>query len=161
MNKDINYIPEEEENKNKIKKVKDKLKNCEKERSEYLAGWQRARADLINYKKEQEQKIADYYRFANEGLMLEILPVLDSFEIALKHQKDEGLQQVYNQLKIILKNNGLEEIETKDQEFNPELHESVEEVESKKKPGIIIEETQKGYKLKGKVIRASKVKISK
>ena len=144
----------------KIKKTKNKLKICEQERAEYLAGWQRAKADLINYKREQEQKISEIFRFANEGLIFEILPILDSFEAALKHKNDEGIKQLYNQLLSILKNNGLEEIKTIGEKFNPELHESVGEGEGKEQ-GIVVEEVQKGYKLNGKLIRASKVKINK
>jgi len=156
----IEYIDDHNGVADKIKKVRKKLKTCEKERAEYLAGWQRAKADLINYKKEQEQKIVDYYKFANENLILEILPVLDSFEEALKQKKDEGIQQLYNQLMGILKNNGLEEIKAIGEKFNPEFHESIDEVKGEK-AGFIAEEVQKGYKLNNKVIRASKVKIFK
>ena len=89
MNKDeeIKYESEDDTEKaeHKIKKGKDKLHLCEQERAEYLAGWQRAKADLINYKKEQEAKISEIFKFANEGLIYEILPVLDSFELAIKH----------------------------------------------------------------------------
>ena len=144
----------------KVKKAKDKLKICEQERAEYLAGWQRAKADLINYKREQEQKISEIFRFANEGLIFEILPILDSFEEALKHSKDDGLLQIYNQLRNVLKNQGFEEIKSLGEKFNPEFHESVGEAEGKEQ-GIVVEEVQKGYKLNGKVIRASKVKINK
>jgi molecular chaperone GrpE len=169
MNKDeeIKYeadlsaeVPAGAEADKKVKKAKDKLKICEQERAEYLAGWQRAKADLINYKREQEQKISEIFRFANEGLIFEILPILDSFEAALKHKNDEGIKQLYNQLLSILKNNGLEEIKAIGEKFNPELHESVGEAGGKEQ-GIVVEEVQKGYKLNGKVIRASKVKINK
>ena len=161
MNKDINYVSEEDSGNidKKIKKIKSKLKACEKERTEYLTGWQRAKADLINFKKEQEKKNSDLFKFANENLILEILPVLDSFEQAMKHFKDEGIRQLYNQLLSILKSNNLEEIKAVGEKFNPELHEAVEEVKGKK--GIIIKQDQKGYKLNGKVIRPSKVKVGK
>ncbi len=160
----VEYVPEdggEEKVEKKVKKIKNELKVCQKERAEYLAGWQRAKADYINFKREQEQKIADYYKFANEGLILELLPVLDSFEAALKHKNDEGIKQLYNQLKNILKNDGLEEIKAVGEKFNPELHEVIETIESDKGERIIIEEIQKGYKLHGKVIRPSRVKINK
>lgn len=164
MNKrdEIEYEAEEDSNAvdSKLKRIKKKLKSCEKERGEYLAGWQRAKADLINYKKEQEKKNSDLFKFANENLILEILPVLDSFEEAMKHSKDEGIQQLYNQLKNILKSNGLEEIKAVGEKFEPEFHEAAEEVKGKKS-GIVIEEIQKGYKLNNKVIRPSWVKISK
>lgn len=165
-NKDnIEYISEEDVGAvdKKIKKIKQKLKACQKEKEEYLAGWQRAKADLINYKKEQEQKISDYYKFANQSLITETLMILDSFELALKHSKgkdNEEISQIYNQLKNILKNQGLEEIKAVGEKFNPELHESMGEVKGKK-PGFIVKEVQKGYKLNNKVIRPSRVKISK
>ncbi len=159
---EIKYIEEEDNDKadKKVKKVKEQFKHCEQERAEYLAGWQRAKADLINYKKEQEAKISEIFKFANEGLIYEILPVLDSFELAIKHGADNGTQQLYNQLKNILKSQGLEEIKSFGEKFDPEFHESVGEVEGKEQ-SVIAEEIQKGYKLNNKVIRASKVKINK
>ena len=167
----IEYIDEQDSDSfdKKLKKTKDKLKICEKERAEYLAGWQRAKADYINLQREHEQKIADYFKFANEGLILELLPVLDSFEAAIKNGKDEGIKQLYNQLLSILKNNGLEEIKAVGEKFNPESHEAVEVVKSDKEEGtcpersrgVVVEEIQKGYKLHNKVIRPSKVKVGK
>jgi len=158
----IKYVNEDDEDgaDKKIKKTKDKLHLCEGERAEYLAGWQRAKADLINYKKEQEAKIGEIFKFANEGLIYEILPVLDSFELAIKHGTDQGTQQLYNQLKGILKNQGLEEIGSIGEKFNPELHEAVGEIDGGEQ-GIVAEEIQRGYKFNNKVIRASKVKINK
>ncbi|HNU96913.1 MAG TPA: nucleotide exchange factor GrpE [Candidatus Portnoybacteria bacterium] len=178
MNKQdkIQYVSEEsDDSSKKVEKIKNHLKQCEQERAEYLAGWQRAKADLINYRKEQEAKISEIFKFANEGLIYEILPILDSFEIAIKfedaatlaegktsepRQRQEGIKQLYNQLKGILKNQGLEEISAVGEKFNPEFHEAIGEVEGKES-GVIAEETQKGYKFNSKVIRASKVKVNK
>ena len=175
MNNDndkIKYVNEDDEDKadKKIKKTKDKLHICEQERAEYLGGWQRAKADLINYKKEQEAKTSEIFKFANEGLIYEILPVLDSFELAMKHFENnhknaeglgkEEIKQIYNQFKNILKSSGVEEIQVTGEKFNPEFHESVGEIEGGEQ-GLIAEEIQKGYKLNGKVIRASKVKVGK
>ncbi len=158
----IEYVSEDsDEPDKKVKKVKHQLKHCEHERAEYLAGWQRAKADYINLQREHEQKIADYFKFANEGLILELLPILDSFEAAMKNGKDEGIKQLYNQLLSVLKDNGLEEIKAVGEKFNPELHEAVETLKSDKGEGIVIEEIQKGYRLHGKIIRPSKVKIAK
>jgi len=157
----LEYVSEEnsEAFNKKIKKQKNKLKACEKERNEYLNGWQRAKADLINFKKEQEKNNSEIFKFANENLILEILPVLDSFELALNHKKDEGIEQLYNQFKNILKSNDLQEIKAIGEKFNPEFHESIGEIKGKK--GIIIQEMQKGYLLNGKVVRASRVRIGK
>ena len=165
---DIKYEPEEdiESVDKKIKKAKDKLKFCEHDRAEYLAGWQRAKADYINLEKRVNQEKFEWIKFSNAELILKLLPILDSFEVAIKHTKDKGLEQVYNQLKNTLKNEGLEEIKSIGERFNPELHE-VSEVYPEQSRGtnsdknIITEEIQKGYKLHNKVIRASKVKIGK
>jgi len=164
----LEYISEEDTDgaDKKVKKIKEQFKTCEHERAEYLAGWQRAKADYINLHREHEKKIADYFKFANEGLILELLPVLDSFEAAIKNNDPKspeaiGLSQLYNQLLSVLKNNGLEEIKSLGEKFNPELHEVVETIESDKEEGIVVEEIQKGYKLHGKIIRPSKVKIAK
>lgn len=174
----IEYVSEDGSDKieDKIKKIKEQLKKAEQERAEYLAGWQRAKADLINYKKEQEAKISEIFKFANEGLIYDVLPVLDSFEEALKYmeqsatsaegetgeprQRQEEIKQIYNQFKNILKSNGIEEIQVVGEKFNPEFHEAIGEVEGKEQ-GVIAEEVQKGYMLNKKVIRASKVKINK
>lgn len=166
----IEYISEEDALgvDKKLKKLRGKLKESQKKAEEYLTGWQRTKADLINYRKEQEQKISDYYKFANEGLILEILLVLDNFNIALNHlpkesKKDkwlEGILQIKKQLEDSLTKQGVEEIKTLGEKFNPEFHESIGAVKSNKKGGTIIEEVQRGYKLNGKVIRPSRVKIS-
>ncbi|MBU2564007.1 nucleotide exchange factor GrpE [Patescibacteria group bacterium] len=152
---ELKYVSEQED---KNKKAKNKLKICQKERSEYLAGWQRAKADLINFRKEQESRNSDIFKFANQNFVLEILPVLDSFELALKH-KNEGIEQLYLQFKNILKSNGLEEIKSIGEKFNPEFHESIGEIKGKK--GFVIQEIQKGYVLNNKVIRPSRIKIGK
>jgi len=161
-NKDkIEYVNEDsDEPDKKVKKVKHQLKHCEQERAEYLAGWQRAKADYINLEKRIEQEKAEWIKFANSGLICELLPILDCFESALKHKEDEGVRHLYNKLKAILKNEGIEEIKALGEKFNPELHEAVDKTEGEE-CGIIIEEIQKGYKLHGKIIRPSRVKISK
>jgi molecular chaperone GrpE len=169
MNKDeIKYESEDDTDKadKKVKKIKEQFKHCEQERAEYLAGWQRAKADYINLEKRVNQEKFEWIKFSNAELILKLLPILDSFEVAIKHTKDKGLEQVYNQLKNTLKNEGLEEIKSIGERFNPELHE-VSEVYPEQSRGtnsdknIITEEIQKGYKLHNKVIRASKVKIGK
>jgi molecular chaperone GrpE len=164
----IEYIDEQDSDSfdKKLKKVKDKLKTCEKERGEYLAGWQRAKADYINLEKRINQEKSEWIKFANSELILRFLPILDSLEEAMRHppaggQADKGIQQVYNQLKTILKKEGLEEIKSVGEKFNPELHEVIENTKGRGKEGTIVEEVQRGYKLHGKVIRPSKVKIGK
>jgi len=153
-----------------IDELKKKLEECQKLKEEYLAGWQRARAELLNYKKEEMERIGEIIKYADLGLILKILPILDNFEIAEKKlpenlKTDEnvkGILQIKNQILDFLKNQGVEEIKSVGEKFDPNLHEVVEEVEAKdKEPGIVIEEIQKGYKINGRLLRPAKVKVIK
>jgi molecular chaperone GrpE len=76
-----------EDLKKEIEELKKKLEEAEKLKNEYLVGWQRARADLINYKKEELERVGELIRFSANGLILKILPILDNFEIAEKMMK--------------------------------------------------------------------------
>lgn len=160
----------EEKKEINIEELQKKIDECEKIKNEYLAGWQRARADLLNYKKEEMERVGELLKYANEGLILKILPILDNFEIAEKNlpenlKSDEnvkGLLLIKNQLKDFLKQNGVEEIETLEKKFDPVFCEVIEEIETnEKEAGIVLEEIQKGYKINGRVLRPAKVKISK
>lgn len=164
----------EKENKKKeelsLEELKKKLEECERLKEEYLAGWQRARADLINYKKEELERVGELIKFSANGLILKILPILDNFEIAEKKlpenlKNDEnvkGLLLIKKQIQDFLKSQGVEEIKSVGERFDPNFHEVLEEVEAKdKEPGTIIEEIQKGYKIDGKLLRPAKVKVSK
>lgn len=153
--------------------LKKQLEEYKKKSEEYLAGWQRARADFLNYKKEEMERIGEILKYANENFILKILPILDNFEKAAKEipedkKKDkflEGLLQIKNQLRDFLKSQGVEEIKALGEKFDPNFHEMAEpaaaEVRAGKESGIIIEEVQKGYKLPGKVIRPARVKVVK
>ena len=161
MSDDIQIELENENEDDKLKKLKSQLKKCQKEKNEYLDGWQRAKADFINARKEEEEKRSKFSKFSNQLLITEILIVLDSFDIALKNEYDKGFDLIKSQLLSILEKNGLEIIKTGGEKFNPIFHESVEVVKSDLKEGEIVEEIQKGYVLNGKILRAAKVKISK
>lgn len=147
-----------------------KLEDCQKKREEYLAGWQRARADFLNYKKEEMERIKEILKYGNENLILKILPILDNFEKAEKEIPDdkkndkllEGILQIKTQFQDFLKNQGIEEIKTVGEKFDPNFQEVVQEIEKADcESGTVIEETQKGYILNGKVIRPAKVKVAK
>jgi molecular chaperone GrpE len=158
------------DDKEKIEELKKKGEECQKQKDEYLAGWQRARADFLNYKKEEMERFKEVLKYGNENLILKILPILDNFEKAEREIPDvqkndkflEGLFQIKTQIQDFLKNHGVEEIKTIGEKFDPNFMEVVGEVEVKdKKSGTMIEETQKGYLLNGKVIRPAKVKVAK
>ena len=154
----------------KDKKLKEKLKKCEEERGEYLAGWQRAKADLVNQRKEFEERSAAVGTFAKEGLIIELLGVLDSFEMAFKNKEkweevDEnwrkGVEYIHTQLDTTLHAHGLTRIEAVGNTFEPMRHESVEtlKTDEEEKGGLVAEVVQSGYMMEDKVIRAAKVKV--
>lgn len=150
--------------------LKKQLEECQRQRDDYLAGWQRARADFLNYKKEEIERIGEFLKYANEELILKILPILDNFDKAIKETPDDlknneyfkGLWQIKIQFEDFLKNQGVEALETIGQKFDPNFHEIFEEVEAKdKESGTIVEEVQKGYKINGRLLRPAKVKVMK
>lgn len=150
----------------------EELAKCQKQKEEYLAGWQRARADFLNYKKEEMERISGLMLYAHEEMILKVLPILDNFDLAKKKlpedlKNDEnvkGVLQIRAQIAEFLKNYGIEKIKTIGEKFDPNLHEAVEEdseTESKAEKNTIVEEVQKGYLIQNRVLRAAKVKVAK
>jgi molecular chaperone GrpE len=140
----------------------------EKEKAEkYLTNWQRCQADFVNYKQRTEQEKKETIDFANSALVSNLLPIMDDLERAfasIPTELDdsswtEGIKLIYNKLKVTLEAQGLTEIEAKGEPFDPHLHEAVMQQEGE--DGVVIEETQKGYKFKEKVIRPSLVIVGK
>ncbi len=138
----------------------------EKEKAEAsLAGWQRAQADFMNFKRRNEQEREEYTRFANAGLLLELLPVLDDLERALAHAPPklsklawvDGVNLIYRKFRATLELQGLTQIEALGKPFDPNLHEAVRQ--DKGREGIVIEEIRKGYQLHDKVIRPTMVVV--
>ncbi|MDP3093237.1 MAG: nucleotide exchange factor GrpE [bacterium] len=149
--------------------LKKLLEDCQKQRNEYLAGWQRARADFLNYKKEEVERFKEIINFAGEEMILKILPLLDNFYLAEKNlpedlkenQYVQGLLQIKAQFEDLLRSHEVELIESLGKKFDPQFHEVVEEIQDKsKEPGTIVEETQKGYLIQGQLLRPAKVKVS-
>jgi len=157
-----------EEKKSTKNLLSEKLTECEKQRDEYLLLSKRLKADFINLKKENEEKMQKTREFANEMIIMQMLPVLDSMELALKHTPEElkendwvkGILSVKSQLDGIFKNYGVKKIVSVGEKFDPNLHEAVSQEDSDKGEDIILEELQAGYTLKDKVIRPAKVKVS-
>ena len=142
--------------------------NGKKQADENLKGWQRAKADFLNYKKEQEKYLEEFRKYANEDVITQLLPTIDNFELAIKHlPKDlensdwaKGMVCIKSQFDNFLKEAGVEEIKAIGEKFNPNLFESVGEEESGQEEETIIMEIQKGYKMFGKVVRVGKVKVA-
>lgn len=149
-----------------IKKLRERLKETETKAKEYLDGWQRNKADFINLRKRDEEAKIEFIKYAKLSILEGLIPVLDSFNIALSHPligsgQETNIKPIYDQLMGILKVNGLEEIEPLGNTFNPQEHEALGAIqtEEKEKDHKVLEILQKGYKLNGKVIRPAKVKI--
>ena len=166
---------EKEEKEEILEKLKKDFQECEKQKNDYLAGWQRAQADFLNYKKEEAERVENFLKYAQEEFIFKILPVLDNFEIAEKKigedlkEDDEnikGLLQIKIQIQDLLKSFNVEEVKSIGENFNPDLHEAIEEIAGEGpfksgKPGTIIEEIQKGYKINDRLLRPAKVKVIK
>lgn len=146
----------------KANKKKDMQKRVE-ELTEIL---QRTQASLENYRKQTEKRIQEIHDLANKELVIQLLTILDNFELALNNTMNspkefvKGIKLIYSQLFTILENNGLKQIKTKNQIFDPHAHEALMKVDSNKPENMVLEELQKGYTLNDKVIRHAKVKVS-
>ncbi|MCX5709183.1 MAG: nucleotide exchange factor GrpE [Candidatus Omnitrophica bacterium] len=131
----------------------------------------RLKADFENNRKRQEREKQDFVKFANEGIILEFLNVLDDLErvVDLAESKHTDLQSFLKGVEMILahlyemlKEYGVKPIEAEGKIFDPNYHEALMQVENKELPEhTVVEEMQKGYLLNDKVIRTAKVKVSK
>lgn len=149
----------EEKQEIKTEDLAKKSEECQKLKDEYLASWQRERADFLNYKKEEMERIGQLFKYAGEEMVLKLLSILDNFEIAeralpedLKNNDNiKGLLMIKNQLEDFLKNQGVEEIKTVEEKFDPNFMEAVENSK----------EERKGYKINGRLLRVAKVRAMK
>lgn len=137
-----------------------------KERDEYLDGWQRSRAELVNYKKDESKRIDDMMKFANGALIRDLIMVIDNFALAIMAMEkqgsvEQGIYLIKAQLEDILKQYGLEKMPvTVGEPFDPAKHEAIASVESDLASGSVVEEIERGYYLNGKLIRPSRVKVA-
>lgn len=162
----MNQMNDEHQPAAPVSPPEDELAQCKAAAQEYLNGWQRAKADFINYKNDEGRRLEDTARFMARSMMQDMLPVLDSFDLALKSYGNEdqqkGILLIRSQFTDALKKRGLEIIAvTQGEPFNPEKHEALDAIEAEYPPGSIVEEIQKGYLLQGRVLRPSRVRISK
>lgn len=149
------------ENRNEIEKTP------EEKYAELNDKYIRLYADFENFRKRSTKERLELLKFASEETFRQLLPVLDDFERAFKSMADvsdisvirQGQELIYNKLKNILMQNGLEEMKTAGEIFNPDLHEAITNVPAptEDQKGKVIEEVEKGYYLNGKVIRHAKV----
>ncbi len=152
-----------------LKKENEKLKT---ELNELKDKYVRLVAEFDNYKKRSERDIGNIIQSANKEFCLGLLPVLDDLERSLNSESDtkkknytsfkEGIELIYQKLMSTLKSQGVEPIEAVGKPFNPEYHEALMQMEDKDQPSnCVLNEAEKGYLLKDKVLRYSKVIVNK
>ena len=154
-----------------VKLIKE-LGKCQKEKDEYLVGWKRERANFLNYKKDELQRIREAENLIKRELILKVLDVLDSFDRAesgisqgmLDNQVIQGFLKIKTQLENFLDQQGVREIECREGgRFNPAFCDAVQTVEtnSREKNGTIEQVIQRGYEMEGELLRPVKVKVFK
>ena len=156
--------------KEKTDKLRVQIKELQEKNTNLLDSWQRDKADFINVRKKDEQERKDFVKFANQNIIEELLPVLDSFESAFKNKEvwekvdknwRTGVEYIHSQLIGVLFNNGLKVINPINEMYDSVRDEAVEtlKVDDKKDDAKILEVIQVGYELNGKEIRPPKVKV--
>lgn len=152
-----------------IKKLREKIKKLEGEKQEYLDLSQRTRADYVNFKKEVETNRLSDRKFATKRFIEELLPVLDSYDMAKGNtvaweKVDQnwrvGIEYIFGQLRTVLENEGVTQFGKVGDTFDPNLHESMEmiAVENESENDKIIFVLQSGYRMNEIVLRPARVK---
>lgn len=137
--------------------------------AEHLAGWQKALADYQNLQRESEQKLGNLNNLLTNNLILELLPIFDNYQTAIDHipagEKESswaiGLEHILKMWETFLNDHNVTRIKTVGKEFNPHIHEALDQVnEIDKKDQEIVEEKQAGFMLNNDIIRPAKVIIN-
>ncbi|GIO27595.1 protein GrpE [Ornithinibacillus bavariensis] len=166
---DTSDAPIEESSEEEMNDLVQEIENLKQEKEELYQRFLRTQAEFDNFKKRsQKEKEADR-KYKAQDLVTELLPAIDNFERALQVEvTDEnknlldGISMVYRQLVEALKSQGVEIIEAVGKEFDPNLHQAVMQVEDDNfESNIVVEDLQKGYLIKDRVIRPAMVKVNK
>lgn len=175
MHKNTEQKKEKEEETDKLVKLAEceynQLKQEAGQAKEYEDKMLRAQAEFENIRKRLEREKQEFIRFANEGLISDLLNVVDDLERTLELAQDKhqdlaaflkGVELILAHLYDLLKKQGLSPIEAKGKIFDPDFHEALLNTETNDfQENAIVEELQKGYLLNGRVLRTSKVKVAK
>ena len=154
----------------KFSEIEEKLSSEKEKNKELSDNYLRLKAEFENFKKRMERDKGEFFKYALEKLIKDILPVLDHMELAIKsadESKDfdsfsEGVRLIYKQLKEILCKEGLSNVCSIGEKFDPCKHEAVMHVESEKhEPNVVMEEIKKGYILNDRLIRPAMVTVAK
>ena len=159
--------PQMLEESDEVRQMKEELEKLKTERDEYLGGWQRAKADFANYKKDEGQRLDEIVKYSGKEMLNEFIAVMDSFDLALATLEkqgpvEKGIYMIRAQFGDVLKKRGLERITCKTgDKFDPAIYEAIAEVDSELPAGAVVEEIEAGYRLFDKVLRATRVTVSK
>jgi molecular chaperone GrpE len=167
---DLIEVPEEStQEDDSVSELRQQLEDAQQEAGENLAGWQRAQAEFINYKKRIEREQDQMYEDAAARVIRRFLPVLDDLDRALQNPPADseaaewvsGIDLIYRKLVKILENEGVKPMEVLGEMFDPNLHEAISQEHSEgHESGQIIEEIQKGYLIGERVLRAAQVRVA-
>jgi molecular chaperone GrpE len=160
----------EEDLKKTLKKLRMDLKQAKAEKEEYLTGWQKERADFANFRRQEDDRKANYSESLREHMLTRFLSVMDSFNMAFANKEawekvDEnwrrGVEYIYNQLNTVFEEYGVKPIGEIGERFDPAMHESIDTVPTDKKEldHTVSEVTQRGYKLGTRVMRPARVNV--
>lgn len=158
---------ENESEDDELAKLNKDLEKKDEEIIELKSHIQRLQADFDNFRKQNDKQKQDLIKFANEGLILKFLDVYEDMERALENSSNEeelreGLELIYSKMKNTLEKEGVEEIPAVGEKFDPFKHEALLTVDSPDhENNEIVDELMKGYTLKDKVIKYSKVRVCK
>ena len=162
--------PEPDENDGPVTPPDAEAGALERERDEYLDKLQRLKAEYDNYRRREERERARWAKEAMEGLVLELLPIVDNFaRAAAADQGSEGhddyvagMRLVEKQLESVLERIGVEPIEAKGKPFDPEVHEALQVVDTNEvAPNHVVSELARGYRMRGDVVRAARVVVAR
>ena len=151
----------------KMQKLRDELAEVKKERTEYLDGWQRAKADLVNTKRESAHVSQRSSTMAREAFISELIPAIDSFDMAMAGdgwQKVDpawrsGVESIRSQITAVLQSHGVETFGAVGEIFDPTQHESIQEIDAKGEPGTIAKVLRSGYRTGERVLRPAHVAV--
>jgi molecular chaperone GrpE len=168
--KEAKAHPETDETITILKKEYDELLDKAKEADALNDKFLRAHAEFENARRRIEKDKSEFMKYANEGFILDFLPILDSLEMSEKHIKEakdfkavqEGVDMIHGQIQKFVKDIGVERVKALGEKFDPHFHEAVETEEAPdKEDGLITAELKPGYRLNGKLLRPAMVKIVK
>jgi molecular chaperone GrpE len=134
----------------------------------YLDQLRRLKAEFDNYRKRVDREKSEYYSLAKGKVIFGLLPVLDDLDRMVRYSRGmegefaAGIELIFQKMRSILTSEGLEEIDPVGSPFDPEVHEALDLVEAgPEDDGLVTEELQRGYRLQGKLLRPSKVRVAR